>query len=56
MLFLASDAPKMPGFLHGLDTLDGMDVATSVATDFAPGSSAVSQNGLVGVGVGTLIG
>ena len=22
----------MPGFLHGLDTLDGMDVATSVAT------------------------
>jgi hypothetical protein len=33
--FLASEGRKMTGFLHGLDALDRMDVATSVATDLA---------------------
>jgi hypothetical protein len=40
MRFLASDRSKMAGFLDALDTLDRMDVATSVATSSRRGSSA----------------
>jgi hypothetical protein len=39
MLFLASGPSKMAGLVDALDGLDGVDVATNVATDCPTGRS-----------------